>query len=238
MNTAYPTLYGPEHITYLAVSILSAVLFLILSFRLAHSEAAQNRIVRIAALLLFAVIFFNRVVLVFVGDSPDWLKLIPDSFCSASSYLLSLSLIFGKRDNGILHFVWLPSLAGGLIATFYPDFIADYPSFLHPSTFLGILHHTLSAAIVILLLLFRYLHVTHRKWYYMLIGFASYLSLGSFLIFICKYEDAFYMLSPALPGTFLNVWGIAPIYFSAYALILFAAERVRKGKNSVYADTV
>lgn len=228
MPTEYPTLYGFEHITYLLVCLILAVFACLHAAKYAKTEAVQTRIIRIAGLLLFLTIFTNRLVLVFCEGIVDWLKLIPDSFCSASSYLLSLSLLFGKRDNAVLHFVWLPSLAGGLIATFYPDFIADYPSFLHPSTFLGILHHTMSSVIVMLLLIFRYMTITYKKWYCMMIGFGFYLALGTFLIFVCGYENPFYMLAPAIPGTPLNVWVIAPIYLSVYALILYCIERVRK----------
>lgn len=228
----YPVLYGKEHITYLVVCLILSIPLCICSARYARDEAAQNRIVKIAALFLFLTIFCSRLALVFSGGSADWLQLIPDSFCSASSYLLSLALLFGKRNNHILHFVWLPSLAGGLIATFYPDFLADYPSFMHPSTFFGLLHHTMSSVIVILLLIFGYMTITYKKWYCMAIGLLSYLALGSFLIFVCHYENPFYMLSPALPGTFLTVWGIAPIYFSAYALILWCIEHLRRRVSS------
>lgn len=228
MYTDYPALYGKEHICYLVFCLITGLFVCIRSARTAITEAVQNRIIKCAAALLFLTIFCNRLVLVFCEGTINWLKLIPDSFCSASSYILSLSLLFGKRDNDILHFVWLPSLAGGLIATFYPDFIADYPSFFHPSTFLGILHHTMSSVIVMLLLIFRYMHITYKKWYCMMIGFAFYLLLGAFLIFVCHYENPFYMLAPAIPGTPLNVWVIAPIYLSVYALILCCIERVRK----------
>lgn len=224
----YPVLYGKEHITYLVVCAILSIMICIRSAKCAKSETTQNRVIKIAGLLLFLTIFCNRLAMVFAGETADWLKLVPDSFCSASSYLLSLSLLFGKRDNNVLHFVWLPSLAGGLIATFYPDFLSDYPSFLHPSTFLGILHHTMSSVIVILLLMFRYMTVTYKKWYCMMIGFAFYLALGTFLIFVCHYENPFYMLAPAIPGTPLNIWVIAPIYLSAYALILWGVECLRK----------
>ena len=224
----YPELYGKEHITYLAVSLIASLAVCICSAKYAKSEAVQNRIIKAFGLLLFLTIFCNRLVLVFCEGSVNWLRMIPDSFCSASSYLLSLSLLFGKRNNHILHFVWLPSLAGGLIATFYPDFIADYPSFMHPSTFLGILHHTMSSVIVILLLTFRYMTITYKKWSCMMLGFAFYLALGTFLIFACGYANPFYMLAPAIPGTPLTVWVIAPIYLSVYALILWCIERVRK----------
>lgn len=224
----YPVLYGKEHITYLAVCLMIAIPLCICSAKYIKSEAAQNRIIRIAGLLLFLTIFCNRLAMVFADGGADWLRLIPDSFCSASSYLLSLALLLGKRNNNILHFVWLPSLAGGLIATFYPDFLADYPSFMHPSTFLGLLHHTMSAVIIILLLIFRYMTITYKKWHCMVIGLVGYLVLGAFLIFVCHYENPFYMLAPALPGTILTVWVIAPIYFSVYALILWGIERLQK----------
>ena len=223
----YPSLYGKEHITYLLVCSVIAVMVCVRCARYAKNEAAQNRIIKCAALLLFLTILCSRLALVFAGETADWLKLIPDSFCSASSYILSLSLLFGKRDNDFLHFVWLPSLAGGLIATFYPDFLADYPSFLHPSTFFGLLHHTLSAVIVLLLLMLRYMTITYKKWYCMMLGFAFYLALGAFLIFVCGYENPFYILAPAIPGTPLTVWVIAPIYLSVYALILRCVESFR-----------
>lgn len=224
----YPVLYGKEHIIYLVVCLIVSLAVCIGSAKFVKNETTQNRIIKFAGLLLFLTIFCNRLVLVFCKETVDWLKLIPDSFCSASSYLLSLALLFGKRDNDILHFVWLPSLAGGVITTFYPDFIADYPSFMHPSTFLGILHHTMSSVIVILLLMFRYMTITYKKWYCMMIGFGFYLALGTFLIHACHYENPYYMLAPAIPGTPLTVWVIAPIYLSVYALILYCIERVRK----------
>ena len=224
----YPELYGREHITYLAVSLIVSLAVCICSAKYAKSENVQTRIIKTFGFLLFLTICFNRLTLVFCEGSVNWLKLIPDSFCSASSYLLSLCLLFGKRNNNVLHFVWLPALAGGLIATFYPDFLADYPSFMHPSTFLGILHHTMSSVIVILLLMFRYMTVTYKKWYCMALGFAFYLSLGAFLIFVCDYANPFYMLAPAIPGTPLTVWVIAPIYLSVYALILWCIEHARR----------
>ncbi len=224
----YPVLYGKEHITYLVVCLLLSLAVCIGSAKYAKTEVAQNRIVKIAGLLLFLTIFCNRLVLVFVEGTADWLKLIPDSFCSASSYFLSLSLLFGKRDNSILHFVWLPALAGGLVSTFYPDFLGDYPSFMHPSTFLGILHHTMSAVIVILLLLFRYFTITYKKWYCMVGGVVFDLLLGTFLLVVCDYANPFYMCAPALPNTIFTVWVIAPIYFVVYALILWGVEYLRK----------
>ena len=229
----YPQIFGKEHLIYLAISIFVAFFAFFYTSRYVKTERTRTILFKTAAAILFVIIFTNRLVLVFVNDTPNWAKLLPDSFCSASSYVLSLSLLIGKRNNNVLHFVWLVSLAGGMLATFYPDFIADYPSFMHPSTFLGILHHTWAAIIVVLMLMHGYLELTYKKWYCTPIGFAAYLSLGSFLICVLGYENPFYMTGAALPGTPLTVWVIAPIYISVYALILLSVELVKHRKKTM-----
>jgi hypothetical protein len=126
---------------------------------------------------------------------------------------------------------------GGTIATFYPEFIADYPSFMHPSTSLGIIHHTLAAIIVVLMLMHGYIDLTYKKWYCTAIGFTTYLSIGAFLICVLDYENPYYMTGAALPGTPLTVWVIAPIYIFVYALILLSVEIVKNKKKSQRNNT-
>ena len=137
-----PQVFGTEHLIYIAVSIVTALVVCLLTARFAKTEKAQNAVMRFAGGVLFVIIFANRLALVFEYEEANWLKLITDSFCSTSSYVLSLALIFGKRNNPVLHFVWLIALAGGAIATFYPNFIDQHPSFLYPPTILGMMHHT------------------------------------------------------------------------------------------------
>ena len=96
----YPVLYGKEHIIYLAVCLIVSLAVCIGSDKFVKNETTQNRIIKFAGLLLFLTIFCNRLVLVFCKETVDWLKLIPDSFCSASSYLLSLTLLFGNFHIG------------------------------------------------------------------------------------------------------------------------------------------
>ena len=228
----YPQIFGKEHLIYLAISFLVASCAFFYSRKYVKTEQARDIMFKSAAAILFLIIFINRLVLVFVNDTVSWEKLIPDSFCSASSYVLSLSLLFGKRNNIVLHFVWLIALVGGTIATFYPNFIADYPSFMHPSTLLGIMHHTWAAIIVVLMLMHGHLELTYKKWYCTPIGFSAYLSLGAFLICVLGYENPFYMTDTALPGTPLTVWVIAPIYISVYALILLSVELIKNKKKA------
>ena len=179
-----PQLFGKEHILYIVISILFAVGVCICAKKFAKTEKSQKIIMKCAGVLLFVTILANRLSLVFEGDVANWKKLITDSFCSTTSYVLSLTLIFGKKDNNVLHFVWFIALVGGIATTFAPDFIGQNPSFLYPPTILGLLHHTFSAICVVLAILFKYVNLTIKKWYCTLIGFVSYIEYGAFLFFV------------------------------------------------------
>lgn len=230
-----PQVFGKEHIIYIIVSLLVAAATLFFAKKYAKSEKAQSLVIKCCAGLLFVIIFVNRLVLVFEYGEVDWTELIPDSFCSASSYVLSLALLLGKKNNNVLHFIWLVALAGGTITTFYPNFIDQHPSFMYPPTILGMMHHTWSAIVVVLMFMFGYVTLTYKKWYCTLFGFTSYLSLGAFLMCVLDYGNPFFMTGPALDGTVFTVWVIAPIYIAVYALILLSVELIRR-RRAVKSD--
>ena len=226
-----PHVYGPEHLIYIFVSLLVTFLTIFLSKKYAKTEKSQTIIIKVYALILFTTIFLNRIALVFEYDTPDWSRLLTDSFCSTSSYILSLSILFGKKNNIVLHFVWLISLVGGSIVTFYADFIGQNPSFLYPPTILGLIHHTLQAILVILILMFKYITITYKKSYVVLIGFAGYFLLGLFMKYVFGYGNPFYMYAPAISNTILTVWVLAPIYIVGYSIIILIIELIRKKKT-------
>ncbi len=221
-------LYGTEHLIYIGLSLVIAFLIFFLSKKFLKDEKQQTLLIKIVAIILFLTILTNRLVLVFEYDKPDWTKLLTDTFCSTSSYVLSLSILLGKKDNIVLHFAWLISLVGGSIVTFYADFLGQNPSFLYPPTIFGLLHHTISAILVILILMFKYIHITYKKSYIVLIGFSGYLLLGFFMKFVFNYSNPFYMYAPVIPNTPLTVWVIAPIYIVGYVCIILAIELTRK----------
>ena len=150
-----PQVFGKEHIIYIIVSITVAFLVCFLSKRFAKTDKTKTLVIKIAAAVLFVIIFTNRLALVFEYEKADWMELITDSVCSTTSYVLSISLLVGKKDNKILHFIWLVALGGGVITTFYPNFIGQHPSFLYPPTILGMMHHTWSAIVIILVFLIK-----------------------------------------------------------------------------------
>lgn len=233
-----PQVFGKEHLIYIAVSIIVAFLACFFSKRYAKTEKAKTIVIKCAAAILFLIIFSNRLALVFEYDNANWKKLITDSVCSTSSYVLSISLLVGKKNNKVLHFLWLVALGGGVITTFYPNFIGQNPSFLYPPTILGMMHHTWSAIVVVLLFLLGQLELTYKKWYCTLFGFTTYLAYGAFLMCVLDYSNPFYMTAPAIDGTIFTIWVIAPIYVVIYALILLIVELVRRKKQKTISKNV
>ena len=229
-----PQVFGKEHLIYILVSITVAIIVCILAKRLAKTDKEKTIVIKIAAAILFIIIFTNRLALVFEYEKADWMKLITDSVCSTSSYVLSISLLIGKKDNKILHFIWLIALGGGTITTFYPNFIGQHPSFLYPPTILGMMHHTWSAIVIILVFFMDYLHLTYKKWYCTLFGFTSYLAYGSFLMCVLKFNNPFYMTAPAIDGTIFTIWVMIPIYLTVYVIILLIVELIKRNKLNKY----
>ena len=226
-----PQVFGKEHLIYIAVSLLVTFAACFLSARYVKTEKAKNVVIKVAAAILLITIFSNRLALVFEYEDASWLKLLTDSFCSTSSYVLSLAILFGKKNNVVLHFIWMIALVGGSIVTFYADFIGQNPSFMYPPTILGMMHHTISAIVVILLFIFGYINLTYKKWYCTLFGFTCYFAYGGFLHFVLDYSNPFYMAEPAISGTPFTAWVIAPIYVALYSLVLLITELVRKRKS-------
>ena len=226
-----PQVFGWEHSIYVAASIIVAVIVCVCNKKFAKTEKAKDLVVKAAAGLLLLTIFTNRLALVFEHDEPNWKKLITDSLCSTSSYVLSIAILTGKKNNNVLQFIWLIAFAGGAITTFYPNFIGQHPSFLYPPTILGMMHHTWSAIVVLLLFMNGHLILSYKRWQCTLFGFACYLAYGAFLMCVLDYGNPMYMTAPAIDGTIFTVWGIAPIYIAVYALILLAVKLFRRHKT-------
>lgn len=223
-------LYGIEHFTYIGITSALAVAGLICAKRFAKTEKSQNIILKILAFALFAAILANRLSQVFRYETVDWESIIPDSYCGLTSLLLSLAVMFGKKDNDAYHFLWILALFGGISTVIYPSFINQGPTIFYLPTISGLAHHSLSATLVVALLLFKQINITYKKWYCTLFGFSLYLSLGAFLIGALGLSDAFHIYTPLIPNTPLTTWGMAPIYAVCYALLLFVIELVRKHK--------
>ena len=226
-----PKLFGLEHIIYIVLSTIIGMILLLWANKYVKDDKHKVLVLKILAILLFISIMTNRLSQVFRYDDTRWYCIIPDSFCGMTSLVLSIGVLFGKKDNGILHFVWLLGLFGGISTVIYATFVGQGPSIFYLPTISGLVHHSFSAILVVALFMFKYINVTYKKWYYTLFGFTCYLTVGAFLMHVFNMSDAFHIVEPLLPGTPLTAWVMAPMYAAAYALILFIFEIVRKRKK-------
>lgn len=226
-----PQLFGIEHILYILITSLLACAALLLAKKRTTTEKAQAVFLKSLAALLFIAILTNRLSQVFRYSDVRWYCIIPDSFCGMTSLVLSLAVLFGKKDNCALHFVWLLGLFGGISTVVYASFIDQDLSFFYIPTISGLLHHSFSATLVVALLLFKQIHITYKKWYCTFFGFTAYLALGAFLMHAFHMSDAFHIAEPLFSGTFLTAWGMAPLYAAGYALVLLGVELGRKAKQ-------
>ena len=221
-------LFGPEHILYILITTACLGAVLLLSFRYVKTEKAQKTVLRVLALLLLAAIVTNRLSQVFRFGQVRWYCIIPDSYCGLTSLVLSLAVLFGKRNNAVYHFVWLLGLFGSVSTVVYATFLDQGPTIFYLPTISGLLHHSLSAALIVALLMWRQIDITYKRWYCTLFGFTSYIALGAFLMSTFPITDAFHIAEPLLEGTPLTAWVMAPMYAAAYALILLVIEQVKR----------
>ena len=225
-----PQLFGPEHIGYIVISTVLGCAYLLLGKKYAKTKKAQSYVLKILAFLLFAAITANRLSQVYRYDEVRWYLIIPDSFCGMTSLVLSLAVLFGKRDNNALHFVWLLGIFGGVSTVIYATFVGQGPTIFYLPTISGLVHHSLSATLVVALFMFKQIDVTYKKWYCTFFGFTAYMTVGAFLMHTFPMSDAFHIAEPLLSDTPLTAWVMAPMYAVAYGMILLVFEIVKRKK--------
>jgi hypothetical protein len=228
-----PELFGIEHILYIIITTILGGGGLFFAYKYAKSEKPQRIILKSLALALFISVMTNRISQVFRYDTVRWYCIIPDSFCAMTSLVLSLAVLFGKKDNNVYHFTWLLGLFGGISTVIYATFVGQDSSFFYIPTITGMLHHSFSAMVVVALLMFKQIDITYKKWYCTLFGFTCYLTVGAFLMHTFDMSDAFHIAEPLLPNTPLTAWVMGPMYAVAYAIILFSVELFKKRKHSL-----
>lgn len=223
-----------EHSLYLVISTIIIIPFIICAKKFAKEEKTQNTIIKVLGILLLLSILANRITRMFITGKFTWHYFFPTTLCGATNFLLAFAVLFGKKDNGIYHFLWLLAFAGGILATIYPNYLDDHNSFFHPETITSLLHHTFSFVTVIILLMFKHINVTYKKWYYSLIGICAYILYGALMMGIFQYPDAFNMCVPILNNTPLTIWVMGPIYIVVYTIILLIVELFRRKNKKFY----
>lgn len=221
-----PQLYGWQHILYLAITITLMTALWITIKKCARSERAVRIAVKLTALVLLAMILWNRWSICYYRDG--FAFFLPQSFCGFSSLALALSVLLLPKDSAVLHCVTYVSILGGTVTMFYPDFIGQNESFLYPMTISGMLHHTVAVFLGVSLIMTGYLVPRLKKWVYLPLGLCVYIAYGMLLITALGYSDAMQLYTPLIEGTVLTWYFTGFLFCLLHFGFLFVWERLKR----------
>ena len=218
MNTEYPGVYCPEHIAFVVIAAVLIAVGLLSVRKRVRNEKTLELIIRTSAAMHLLWICINRTAVTMeqIAEDPQvysWLNLIPYTFCGFSSLVLSLTVLFGRRDNDILHFIVYLGLGGGIATLAYPDFL-EYQNFWDLSSYSSLIHHGCMIWLTLLLLVTGQFRPTIKKWYCYPIGYAFMMLLGLFELDALKFPEAINIARPLLPG--------APLVTSWYGIMVIS----------------
>ncbi len=204
-----PRVFGWEHLTYLAIFFVLAIGTLILIYYKVKSERDVQITVKCTGACLLIAILANRISLIEYYGTP--MGIIPNTFCGTTSLIFALCAIFLKRDSLLLNFAVYAGFWGGIIVTFYPNFVVQDASFMYPPTITGILHHGLSAYLAVVMLMTGFFKPNLKKFYVYPITLCVIMTYGIFLMDALKIEESMYIFAPVVPGTFLTWYVVGPM---------------------------
>ena len=227
-------IYGYEHLIYLVVFFVAAAASLVLVKLKVKSEKTIDLTVKILGGVLLAFILFNRIAICVHKDSAKFL--LPDSFCGIGSLGLAITCIFFKRSSLPYHiFVYL-MFFGGMITTFYPDFIGQLKngeptSFLYPATISGMLHHSFAWYVTVYLFVTGHFRPSVKKTHALPVAECVILVYGLFLMDALKFDHAMYIHTPLITGTFITWYVVEPALVAAAYGFAFLCEYLTKKKK-------
>ena len=219
--------YGVEHLVYVLVTTIPLAILMVLLKLKVKSDKDQRIMFMILGIIGMISVTLNRIAQ-FIDEDYNIFYLIPDSFCGMSGLVLGIGLTFFKKDNIVLHAVWLIALIGMISTYAYPDFIEKSDSLFRFATITSFWHHTVTLFNLIAIFIFNYVHLTYKKAWVQIPGVILYIALGYFLIYVGGVKSAFYLNTPAIKGTPLNFYIMYPMYVVVYASVLLLLELYRK----------
>jgi hypothetical protein len=228
-----PKVFGWQHIVYLLFFIALGVGSIVFIKLKVKDEKKLSYIIKGVGAVLFCLVAWNRI-LHAMHYGLVWL--IPNTFCGLTSVLFGLAAIFLKKDNISFHFFIYMSLWGCTMAVVYPSFIGQSDSFLYPLTISGLLHHTVSLYLAILMIVTGYFKPTIHKFYAFPIGMAFYMSFGVFLMDCFGYEKAMNINEPLVDGTIFTWYFVGFLICIVTAAILFVLDYIKKKKANKLTD--
>ena len=219
-----PHVYGWEHLVYLAVFLIIAVGSLVYIYKKVKDERTVDIVVRCVGGVLLAAILANRISLIWFYSTP--LALIPNTFCGVTSLVFGICTLFCKRGHLVYHYLVYAGFWGGAIATFYPNFVVQDVSFMYPPTITGLMHHTLSMYLAVLMVMTGFFKPELKRFYAYPIGFCLIMCYGILLVDAFHYTESMYIFAPLVPGTFLTWYVVGPALVLANLGLVVLYEKV------------
>lgn len=228
MILSTPKIFGFEHIIVLILLVSISITSIFFIKKKVTDEEKINKIIKGVGWLLLASIIFSRISITLV--SKRWYDIFPDSFCAFSSFLFSLVIIIGKKDNIALHGVAYIGVMGGLATMVYPDFIEQSETIFYAPTISGLLHHVVMVYLFFLIIITGYLKPTIKKWYAILICGTIYMTYGLLLYQIFNLDGAMLIGEPIIHGTWFYWYVIGPAFLVLYYSFILIWEFIKKKK--------
>lgn len=219
-----PHVYGWEHIVYLSIFLIISVATLVLIYYKVKKEKTVDIIVKALGGLLLCCLIANRISLIEYYGSP--MALIPNTFCGTTSLVFALCAIFCKRGHLTFNFCVYAGFWGGVLGTFYPNFVSQDVSFLYAPTITGLLHHSVCIYLAVLMLMTGFFKPSIGKFYAYPLGFCLIMCYGVFLFDALDISESMYILAPIVKGTILTWYTVGPVLVLANLGLVVLYEKV------------
>ncbi len=221
-----PKVFGWQHLTYLAIFFVLAILSLVLAKIYLKGRKGQTIFIKVLAGLTFVSNLICRIA-VAVKDS-NVAHGYPYTICSLTSFTLPLAVLFGKEDSNLYQGLWYLGLVGGLGSILYPDFIGQNQSIFFLATFTSLLHHSFVFVLCIAMLMFGWFRPNIKKFYYFPMIFSGYITAGAFAQHVLKIDGSMLITKPVLKGTPINCWFILCVGTICIVLVALVYELIKK----------
>lgn len=181
----FPGVWGTAHIIYFVLSVVLIVAGLFLIKRYVKKEKTIKLIVKITALALLITAITNRIgymvqyIEIEHREGYTWASILPETFCSVSSFCLSISVLCSKKDSWSIHGFVHMALIGALFTVFYPDFL-DTQGLWEVGTMTSLIYHSIMLFLALLVIVTRYINLTMKKWYVQPLFFMIIICYGLF----------------------------------------------------------
>jgi len=217
-----------SHILYIVISLVLTVVGLVLIKKYCKTKKAMKIAIMVCAVVLLCVFIWNRLSLAIIEK--DALKLMPYSYCSATTLLLTVFVLALKdRNRGVFHCVWYLAIIGPILTLIYPAFIIGIDTSIFATrTFSGLLHHSISLFLAVLLLISGEFKPNWRKLWCLGLGMCAYVAFGLFQIRALGFADSMEINRSFVEGTFLWWYVVGPMVLAGFFIITYCYERLAK----------